>query len=107
MIAKIHGDRFISPRETAIAPASFVHKIDVPVFIAGSWQDEETGSHFADMLGDFAPNIPLQVTLMNGTHTDSIDPAVLGTMVRVPRLLRRPDDPDDPARDPRDRVRGC
>ena len=32
----------------ALAPASFVHDIDVPVFLAGAWQDQETGSHFAE-----------------------------------------------------------
>ena len=50
------------------------HKIDVPVFLAGSWQDEETGSHFANMLGDFSPGIPVKVTLMNGVHQDSLGP---------------------------------
>jgi predicted acyl esterase len=65
----------------ALAPATFVHKIDVPVFIAGSWQDEETGSHFADMLDDFAPGVPLKVTLMNGVHADALGPGVLSQWI--------------------------
>jgi uncharacterized protein len=65
----------------AIAPDSFVHDIDVPVFLAGAWQDQETGSHFATMLDDFSPDIPLKVTLMNGLHQDSLGPAVLSQWI--------------------------
>jgi uncharacterized protein len=65
----------------ALAPESFVHDIDVPVFLAGTWQDQETGSHFANMLGNFSPDIPLKVTLMNGVHQDSIGPAVLSQWI--------------------------
>jgi predicted acyl esterase len=65
----------------ALAPESFVHDIDVPVFLAGTWQDQETGSHFATMLGNFSPDIPMKVTLMNGVHQDSIGPAVLSQWI--------------------------
>src|SRR5262249_21262076 len=51
--------------------------IDVPVFIAGAWQDEETGPGFANMLGDFDPAVPLKITLMNGGHADSLGPEVI------------------------------
>jgi predicted acyl esterase len=69
------------PASDALAPESFVHEIDVPVFIAGSWQDQETGSHFAEMLGNFSPDIPLRVTLMNGLHQDSLGPAVISQWI--------------------------
>jgi predicted acyl esterase len=65
----------------ALAPVSFVHDIDVPVFLAGAWQDQETGSHFADMLDDFSATIPMKVTLMNGIHQDSLGPAVLSQWI--------------------------
>ena len=65
----------------ALAPESFVHEIGVPVFLAGAWQDQETGSHFAEMLGNFSPDIPMKVTLMNGVHQDSIGPAVLSQWI--------------------------
>jgi len=65
----------------AIAPATFVHTINVPVFIAGAWQDQETGSHFATMLGNFSPDIPMKATVMNGIHQDSIGPAVLSQWI--------------------------
>jgi predicted acyl esterase len=65
------------PASDALAPESFVHDIDVPVFLAGTWQDQETGSHFAQMLDDFSPDIPMKIMLMNGIHQDSIGPAVV------------------------------
>ncbi len=65
----------------ALAPESFVHDIDVPVFLAGAWQDQETGSHFANMLGNFSPDIPMKITLMNGLHQDSLGPAVLSQWI--------------------------
>ena len=65
------------PIDDALAPATFVDKIDVPVFIVGAWQDEETGGHFAEMLDRFAPGIVVKATLMNGVHADSIGPEVL------------------------------
>ncbi len=64
-----------------IAPRKFVHQIDVPTFVAGAWQDEQTGGHFATMLDDFTGTDRLYATLMNGLHTESIGPAV------IPRLV--------------------
>ena len=37
----------------SLAPATFVDKINVPVFIAGAWQDEQTGGRFPAMLDKF------------------------------------------------------
>jgi uncharacterized protein len=61
----------------ALAPVNFVNRIDVPVFIAGAWQDEETGAHFAEMLDRFAPNVVVKATLVNGMHSDSLGPGLL------------------------------
>jgi hypothetical protein len=61
----------------ALAPDTFIDKIDVPVFIAGSWQDEQTGAHFATMLDDFAPGVPVKATVMNGFHADSLAPEII------------------------------
>ncbi len=82
VIKRIRENAFLDGAATdALAPATFVHRIDVPVFIAGSWQDQETGSHFANMLDAFAPGVPLKVTVMNGVHADSIGPAVLSQWI--------------------------
>jgi uncharacterized protein len=61
----------------ALAPATFVDRIDVPVFLAGTWQDEETGGHFPEMLDNFAPGVVVKATLMNGVHADSFGPEVV------------------------------
>lgn len=74
-IAQLGPDRV--PADRALAPSTFVDKIDVPVFIAGAWQDEETGSHFAEMLDKFAPGIVVKATVMNGQHADSLNPDVI------------------------------
>jgi hypothetical protein len=80
--AQIRASRFRDPRVLdPLAPATFVHDIDVPVFIAGAWQDEETGSHFAEMLDRFAPGVPFRATLMNGIHADSLSPEVLSRWI--------------------------
>jgi len=82
VLAEIRANAYRRGAATdALAPASFVHDIDVPVFLAGAWQDQETGSHFADMIGNFSPDIPLKVTVMNGAHQDSLAPAVLSAWI--------------------------
>jgi predicted acyl esterase len=59
----------------SLAPESFVDQIDVPTFLAGAWQDEQTGPYFANMLDDFDTD-KAWFTITNGGHTDSLDPAV-------------------------------
>lgn len=63
-----------------LAPATFVDKIDAAVFLAGAWQDEQTGGHFPDMLDDFTTD-HLYVDLVNGLHTDSLSPTIFARMV--------------------------
>jgi predicted acyl esterase len=64
-----------------IAPRLFVDRISVPTFVAGAWQDEQTGGHFATMLDRFTGTDHLYVSVMNGLHTESISPAVLPRLV--------------------------
>ncbi len=53
-----------------------VRKITVPVFLAGGWQDEQTGPRFALMLDDFTLVPPGQAhfTMFNGHHQDPLSP---------------------------------
>ena len=60
-----------------IAPRLFVDEIDVPVFLAGAWQDEQTGGRFATMLDRFTGTDRFYASLVNGLHTESIGPGVL------------------------------
>lgn len=54
-----------------------VRNIDVPVYLSGAWQDEQTGGRFATMLGRF-DNAPVKrFTLYNGRHPDGYTPMVL------------------------------
>ena len=55
--------------------ALFVDQINVPVFLAGAWQDEQTGGHFPAMLDDFTAAPHVYATLTNGSHTESLSPA--------------------------------
>jgi len=60
----------------ALAPATFVDRIDVPVFLAGAWQDEQTGGRFPAMIPSFVSSPHVYVTLTNGLHTESLMPGV-------------------------------
>ncbi len=64
-----------------LAPRLFVDQVTVPTFVAGAWQDEQTGGHFATMLDRFTGTEQLYATLVNGLHTESIGPAVLPRFV--------------------------
>jgi predicted acyl esterase len=65
----------------SLAPQAFVDKIKAPVFIAGAWQDEQTGGHWANLLDRFAPTTKVRAVGQNGVHTESLDPSVLAEMV--------------------------
>jgi uncharacterized protein len=65
----------------SLAPQAFVDKINAPVFIAGAWQDEQTGGHWANLLDRFAPTTKVRAVGQNGVHTESLDPSVLAEMV--------------------------
>jgi uncharacterized protein len=66
-----------SPLADDLAPRTFVDRIEVPVFIAGAWQDEQTGGRFPTMLDRFTGTPHLYASLVNGLHTESISPAIL------------------------------
>ncbi len=61
----------------ALSPTTFVHRINVPVFLAGAWDDEQTGPHFANMLNKFTNAPHSKFTLINGNHTESLSAEVL------------------------------
>jgi len=57
--------------------ANAVHHIDVPVYLTGAWQDEQTGSRFALMLRHFTGSPHTLFTLFNGHHPDGYSPMVI------------------------------
>jgi len=59
-----------------VTPATFVQRIQVPVFLAGAWQDEQTGPYFATMLDRFTGTDNVRFTMTNGAHTEPFTPAI-------------------------------
>ena len=59
-------------RLAPVSPASLVDRIEVPVFLTGQWQDEQTSGHFANMLDDFTGTDQLRVRMTNGPHGDGL-----------------------------------
>lgn len=59
-----------------LSPSTFVDRINVPVFLAGAWQDEQTGGYFPTMLDRFTGTDNVHFTITNGGHTDSLGPVI-------------------------------
>ncbi|MFN8035599.1 MAG: CocE/NonD family hydrolase [Acidimicrobiia bacterium] len=68
------------------SPAYWAKKIDVPTFLVGAFQDEQTGGHWPEMIPAFSGNPKLWVTILNGTHVDSLGPATLTRWVEFNNL---------------------
>jgi len=58
-------------------PMVLVQKINVPVFVTGGWQDEQTGSRFARLFPQFTSSPVVKFTGFNGAHADGFAPNVL------------------------------
>jgi len=81
-------------------PEKWVDRITVPVFIAGAWQDEQTGPFFASLLDRFRSAPALRMYVHNGFHPDQYAPAIFyewkafldlfvaGQVPKVPPLVR-------------------
>jgi predicted acyl esterase len=95
LVKEIDDHPYYSPDlGDSLAPITFVDKITVPVFLAGAWQDEQTGGHFPAMLDKFTSSPHVYVTLMNGLHTESLSPPVLGRYFEFLQLYVAKKKPD-------------
>lgn len=54
-----------------------VRQIEVPVFLTGAWQDEQTGSRFATLLDEFTATEMKRFITFNGRHPDGYSPLSL------------------------------
>jgi uncharacterized protein len=82
LLGEVERNPFYDPAlGDPIAPRTFVDRINVPVFIAGAWQDEQTGGHWPAMLDQFTGTDHLYVTAVNGLHTESLSLGVFGRYV--------------------------
>ena len=55
-------------------PVTFVDEIEVPVFMACQWQDEQTGGHCPELARHMTGTDKKWFTFTNGSHIDSLDP---------------------------------
>lgn len=75
LMEKIQANSTYNPAVAdPLDPVSFVHKIDVPTFMACQWEDEQTGGHCADLAQHFTGTSRKWFTFTNGAHIDSLDP---------------------------------
>jgi hypothetical protein len=75
LLAKIKANSHYVPKVAdPLDPVSFVHKINVPVFMACQWTDEQTGGHCADLAQHFTGTNLKWFNFTNGAHIDSLDP---------------------------------
>ena len=75
LLKKIKANNHYKPKvANPLAPITFVHKIDVPTFMACQWTDEQTGGHCPTLAENFTGTSRKWFTFTNGTHVDSLDP---------------------------------
>ena len=58
-----------------LSPITFVDKINVPVYMACQWEDEQTGGHCPTLASRLTGTDKKWITFTNGTHVDSLAPA--------------------------------
>jgi predicted acyl esterase len=75
LMAKIRANSYYDPAVAdALDPVTFVHKINVPTFLACQWEDEQTGGHCPELVQHFTGTNQKWFTFTNGAHIDSLDP---------------------------------
>jgi predicted acyl esterase len=73
--AKIAANsRYVPAVADPLDPVTFVDKINVPVFMACQWEDEQTGGHCPLLARHFTGTTQKWFTFTNGAHIDSLDP---------------------------------
>lgn len=78
VVAKALEQPFYTDEVAALFdPTQFVNQIEVPVFLTGQWQDEQTGAHFAALLDKFTSSSHARFTVTNGVHADGYTPHIL------------------------------
>lgn len=96
-VAQARKITFYLPEEhDRFNPTTFVDRIDVPVFLTGSWQDEQTGPYFFLLFDRFTHAPALRMTATNGVHIDGFGPRMLmewQTFLELFVAKRKPIDP--------------
>src|SRR3954453_15412545 len=75
LLKKVRQNNHYVPKVAdPLAPLTFVNKINVPVFMACQFTDEQTGGHCPTLPRQFTGTQKKWFTFTNGTHVDSLDP---------------------------------
>jgi predicted acyl esterase len=75
LMKKIRENNHYRPKVVdPLAPVTFVHKINVPTFMACQFTDEQTGGHCPTLAEHMTGTRKKWFTFTNGTHVDSLDP---------------------------------
>jgi predicted acyl esterase len=73
---QVRANPYYTPAAEKTDVRPLLADIDVPVFLAGAWQDEQTGGHFATMLDGFTGTEHFYASLTNGLHTESLSAGI-------------------------------
>lgn len=80
LVQQIRNTPFTNALTEERSPTTITGSITVPVFLAGAWQDEQTGGRWPALIDKF-DNAPLvRVTMYNGLHIDAVAPRVLSAV---------------------------
>jgi predicted acyl esterase len=75
LLAKVKANnRYVAKVADPLSPITFVDRIDVPVFMACQFTDEQTGGHCPALAAHFTGTSRKWFTFTNGTHIDALDP---------------------------------
>jgi uncharacterized protein len=81
LVQKIRdNDHYVPEVADPVSPITFVDKIDVPVFMACQFTDEQTGGHCPTLAEHMTGTDKKWFTYTNGTHVDSLSPEVYNRM---------------------------
>lgn len=63
------------------SPGAWLKNVNVPVFMVGAFQDEQTGGHWTEAIQNLPKsNQDVWVTMQNGVHVDSLGPSTFTGM---------------------------
>jgi predicted acyl esterase len=82
LLRKIKHNSTYKPKVAdPLSPVTFVHKINVPTFVACQWEDEQTGGHCPTLAANMTGTDKKWFTFTNGTHVDSLAPSTFNRWV--------------------------
>lgn len=97
---RISESQFDSPELAYLSTMRLVDRIQVPTFMVGAWQDEQTGGHWAYLLDTFDDDTYLRAIGQNGTHIEGFGPENLQALLEFLDLFVKKEVPriDDSVR---------